>query len=186
MKSGKPPLNEHAELVHRFIAGDRQASAELYDVHSPPVLAYLVARVNDKADAEDLLHDSWIKLQNGSAHFDGKDFHAWFFQIARHTLYDFSKSRHQRMRPSGISDDLEWQGEHNNAAALSREEELSALRDCIKAIGGEFAEAIQRNKVDGETPEDIANELGVEVGTIYSRIFRGKKKLQACLEAKLK
>jgi DNA-directed RNA polymerase specialized sigma24 family protein len=69
---------------------------------------------------------------------------------------------------------------------MSREEELKALRDCLKAVGGDFADAVQRNKVDGESPEDIANDLGVDVGTIYSRINRGKKRLLECLEKKLK
>lgn len=142
--------------------------------------------MSNLVDAEDLLQETWIKCQHAAERFDGTSFRAWIFQIARNLLYDFSKSPRQRRKPSGISDEPERGQENDPAARMTRDEELIALHDCINAVGGEFVEAVRRNKVDGESPEDIANDLGLDVGTVYSRIFRGKKKLLACLEKKLK
>ena len=186
MNSGKLPSKDDPELVHRFIAGDRQASDDLYTIYAPQVLSFLAARLDELADAEDILHNSWVKVQDSAETFDGKNFRAWFFQIARNTLYDFLRSPKTRKKPAELSEDLD-PGHHSDPSArMSRDEELTALQDCINSVGGEFVEAVRRNKVDGESPEDIANDLGIDVGTVYSRIFKGKKKLLACLEKKLK
>ena len=186
MNWGQSPSFDDKELVSRFIAGDRQAADNLYSRYAPLVLAFLAARVDNAADAEDMLHESWLKVQKNAGRFDGKNFRAWFFQIARNTLFDFSKSPRQRSKTSSISENLEPGQEIDPSARMSRDEEVSALQDCIHAVGGEFVEAVRRNKVDGETPEEIANDLGIDVGTIYSHIHRGKKKLLDCLEKKLK
>ncbi|MBL8819710.1 MAG: RNA polymerase sigma factor [Planctomyces sp.] len=186
MNSGQSPSNDDADLVRRFIAGDRQAFDDLFALYAPQILAFLAARTDNLADAEDLLHDVWIKASTHVATFDGNNFRAWIFQIARNTLYDFSKSPRRRKKPSSINDEHEPGGEDDPSARISREEELTALQVCMNAVGGEFVEAVRRSKVDGESPEDIANDLGIDVGTIYSRIHRGKKKLLDCLEKKLK
>ena len=186
MNSGKSPSNDDAELRRRFIAGDRQALDDLFALYAPQVLAFLAARTENLADGEDLLHDVWIKAKTHLSTFDGNNFRAWIFQIARNSLYDFSKSPKQRKKPSSISEEHERGGEDDPSGRISRGEELTALQDCMNAVGGEFVEAVRRNKVDGESAEDIANDLGIDVGTIYSRIHRGKKKLLDCLEKKLK
>jgi RNA polymerase sigma-70 factor (ECF subfamily) len=186
MSSGKLPSNDESKLVRRFIAGDRRASDDLYSIYAPQVLLFLANRVSNLEDAEDLLHDTWMKSQHAANSFDGANFRAWIFQIARNLLYDFSKSPRQRKKPSSIGEEHDPGHEDDPAARLTRDEELIALHDCINAVGGDFVEAVRRNKVDGESPEDIANDLGIDVGTVYSRIFKGKKKLLACLEKKLK
>jgi RNA polymerase sigma-70 factor (ECF subfamily) len=187
MNSVDPRLDEEQQLVRRFISGDLQAFEVLYGVYAQEVLLFLAARVDNHADAEDLLHDAWITAKDKPGNFDGKNFRAWFFQVARNKLYDFSKSMRAGKRPFDLSAEHEIGGDNDNPSAqISRDEELIALQDCMNSVGGEFVEAVRRNKVDGESPEDIANDLGLDVATIYSRIFRGKKKLQACLETKLK
>jgi RNA polymerase sigma-70 factor (ECF subfamily) len=186
MSSDKLPSNDDPELVRRFIAGDRQASDDLFAIYAPHLLSFLVNRVSNLPDAEDLLHDTWIKAQRAAETFDGENFRAWVFQIARNLLYDFFKSPRQKKKPTSIHDEHERGHENDPALRMMRDEELNALQDCINAVGGDFVEAVRRNKVDGESPEDIANDLGIDVATVYSRIFKGKKKLLACLEKKLK
>ena len=186
MDAVKLPTSDETELVRRFIAGDLQAFEDLYQLYAREVFLFLAARVDNQADAEDLLHDAWLAAKSNPGNFDGENFRWWFFRIARNKLYDFSKSARQRKKPSNLSDVQEPGREADSSARMSRDEELMALQDCINAVGGEFVEAVRRNKVDGESPEDIANDLGLDVGTVYSRIFRGKKKLRACLEKKLK
>ena len=186
MNSGKLPSKGDPELVRRFIAGDRQASEDLYAIYAPQVLLFLAARLDELADAEDILHDSWVKVQNNAETFDGTNFKAWFFQIARNTWYDGQRSPRARKKPSELSEEND-PGHHSDPSArMNRDEELQALQDCMNAVGGDFVEAVRRNKVDGESPQDIANDLGIDVSTVYSRISRGKEKLLACLEKKLK
>jgi len=186
MSSGKLPSNDESALVRRFIAGDRQASDDLYAIYAPQVLRFLAARVSNLADAEDLLQEVWIRSLHAANSFDGANFRAWIFQIARNLLYDFSRSPRQRKKPLSISEEHDPGREDDPAARLTRDEVLLALQDCINSVGGDYVEAVRRNKVDGESPEDIANDLGIDVATVYSRIFKGKKKLLACLEKKWK
>ena len=186
MNSGKSPSRDDIELVRRFIAGDRQAFDDLYRIHAPAALAFLAARVKETADAEDLLHDASLKAMKNCGTFDGKDFHAWFFQIARNTLYDFSKSPRQRSKRSGLDEEQEPGHDDDPSAGMSRHEELIALRDCIESVGGVFVEAVVRTQLNETSPEQLAKEIAVARATIDSRVSRGKQQLRDCLEKKLK
>ncbi len=186
MNSGKSAPLETKDIVRRFIAGDRQASEDLYRLHAPRVLSFLAARTKSLHDAEDLLHTAWLKAQQNAGSFDGQDFRAWFFQIARNTLFDFSKSRRNRSKTARIDDVSERGGEFDPSERMSRGEELLALKECLKSLGGVFIEALVRTQLQGDSPEVLADQINVKRGTIDTRVSRGKQQLRECLEKKLK
>jgi hypothetical protein len=84
MNSGQSPTFDDRELIGRFIAGDCQAIDDLYVRYAPQVLSFLAARVGNAADAEDLLHDSWLKVQENAGSFDGQNFRGCFRLPAAH------------------------------------------------------------------------------------------------------
>ena len=191
MDSGKSPSKDDAELVRRFIAGDRQAFDDLYRIHAPPVLAFLAARVKSIHAAEDLSQSVWGQVWKKRESFDGLHFRGWIFQIARNLVIDAGKKASTRNEVTGIDDAavaLSRNGDPAEIKAMEelRNRELDALRDCIKTVGGDFVDALIRTQINKESPEDLATELGVKRATIDTRVSRGKEKLKECLEKKVK
>ncbi len=186
MNPAKSVLVETNDVIRRFIAGDRQAFDELYRLHAPSVLSFLAARTTSHQDAEDLLHTAWIKAQQNAGSFDGQNFRAWFFQIARNTLFDFTKSPRTKSKAARIDDVSEPGIEFDPSESTSRDDEIQALKDCIQSVGGVFVDAVVRTQLNDESPEQLAQEIGKARATIDSRVSRGKQQLRECLEKKLR
>ncbi|MEZ6034993.1 MAG: RNA polymerase sigma factor [Planctomycetaceae bacterium] len=186
MNPAKSALVETNDVIRRFIAGDRRAFDELYRLYAPSVLSFLAARTTSHQDAEDLLHTAWIKAQQNAGSFDGQNFRAWFFQIARNTLFDFTKSPRTKSKAARIDDVSEPGFECDPSESTSRDDEIQALKDCIQSVGGAFVEAVVRTQLNDESPEQLAQEIGKARATIDSRVSRGKQQLRECLEKKLK
>ena len=191
MDLDKSPSKDDADLVRRFIAGDRQAFGDLYRIHATPVLSFLTARVKSIHAAEDLSQSVWGQVWKKRESFDGQHFRGWVFRIARNHVIDAAKKASARNEVAGIDDAAVVQSRTSDPAEIKameefRNRELDALRDCIKSVGGDFVDAVIRTQIDKESPADVAEKLGVKRATIDTRVSRGKEKLKDCLEKKLK
>lgn len=164
---------------------DHDAFVMLYEFHNPALLRFLGARVHGRLSCEDIGADVWVKILSRAHQFDGGNFRAWMFTIARTTLIDAVRT-HQRERASSSVDDADVAATDPSAEALIREEELAALQDCIQNVGGPFIEAIVRTKLGETSPEQLSEELGISRATVDSRVSRGRKLLSDCIEGKQK
>lgn len=164
---------------------DHDAFSSLYDDHNPALLRFLGARVHGRLSDEDIAADVWLKILNRAHQFDGGNFRAWMFTIARTTLIDTVRA-HQRERSSGGVEDVDVSAADQSAECLIRQEELAALQDCIQNVGGPFIEAIVRTKLGETSPEQLSEELGISRATVDSRVSRGRKLLSDCIEGKQK
>ena len=171
--------------MRRFIIGDLQAFDDLYHSFAPPVLAFLAARMKTLQDAEDVAQSVFVQVWKKRDSFDGKHFRAWVFEIARNRLIDHARSS-KRHNQASLEDSHEIAEKGDPTAFVRRDEELMALRDCIKSVGGDFVEALVRTQIDSESPEILARQLGVARGTIDTRVNRGKQLLRECMEKKKK
>src|SRR5262245_20124763 len=81
-----PAEPSDAELARRAGRGDNDAFRALYDRHAGSLVAFLRARVPDEAD--DIHQDVWLRIMDALERFDGENFRAWAFRIARNILVD--------------------------------------------------------------------------------------------------
>lgn len=160
----------------RFSRGDREAFARLYDEFASRVLAYLASRCRGRLSADDVAQEAWVRVWQGRESFDGENFEGWLFAIARNSLV----SEYRKKQPDLLSDnfDVAVLPEESNA------EELAALEDCRKQVGGDFVEVLNAQIDDRETAEQIAARLGIAVNTVYSRVSRAKQQLRDCMKKK--
>ncbi len=88
------------ELVLAAQAGDAAAFGSLYDVYAPRVFRFLLARVREPADAEDLLQQVFTRVVQSLPRYRsrGLPFAAWLFRIARNVAVDFARD-HRRTDP---------------------------------------------------------------------------------------
>lgn len=131
-------------------------------------------------EAEDLVQDIFLKLYNSLEKYDfQKDFSAWFLTLARNHLID--EYRHQRQEKS-LRDNLDeltlsaavTDGPENNY--LSRESS-ELIRQALSELSPDLRTVLILREIEGYGYEEIAEKLGVPLGTVKSRVNRARIQL---------
>lgn len=139
------------------------------------------------ADAEDLLQDTLLRAYAGFATFrDGTNIQAWLFRIMHNQWVNHH--RRSRCRPTEVAED---QVSERDVARLAsaRSAETAALaglpdddmRRALASLPDGFAEAVLLVFVEGNTYAETAQLLGLPIGTVMSRVHRGRQRLRIAL-----
>jgi RNA polymerase sigma-70 factor (ECF subfamily) len=179
-----------AELVRRMAARDKAALAELYDRFSGPLFATAVRVVGDRAEAEDLVHDTFIALWDKAADFDtqrGSAF-SWAVTLVRNRAIDRVRSRRRRGELLDASAPTDLGYDQNPAAACESAvagDRATAVRAAVASLPAEQKHALELAFFGGLTQQQIAERLAEPLGTIKARIRRGLLKLREALPHRL-
>jgi RNA polymerase sigma factor (sigma-70 family) len=143
-------------------------------------LARWLTRSND--DAEDLVQEAFLRAFRSFDSFQGQDGRAWLLAVVRNTCFTWLRKRgHQ---PSEEFDEQMHSGADqfpNAESVLLNDAAVASLNDCLEALPLEFREAIVLRELEELSYKEISDIARVPVGTVMSRIARGRKRLQDCL-----
>jgi RNA polymerase sigma-70 factor (ECF subfamily) len=159
------------ELVNRF---RKQALCHLDEAYN---LARWLAR--DRHDAEDIVQEACLRALRGFANFRGEDGRAWLLTIVRNTCYTWLK----RKRNQGVAMDADADVETVESegadphSVLSRHIETEHLRAAIEELPLEFREVVILKDLQGLSYREIAEIVEVPIGTVMSRLSRGRRRL---------
>lgn len=176
----KPPdtAPERPQHLAGAVEFDRRRFEDLYREHAGLVLSFLRRRVS-AAVADDLSQQVWLKVwTHASTHFDGQNFRAWVFQIARNTLVDSIRNQ-SRWHASDLADVAA-----TVAGDDAEDPRTEVLKDCLTRISRDFFDVV-RARMLGEPYEAICDRLSIPIGTAHSRFNKAKVQLQACVKEKL-
>jgi RNA polymerase sigma-70 factor, ECF subfamily len=136
----------------------------------------------NREDAADLLQETYLKALKGFQSFRlGSNFRAWIFQILRNTFLSSRSRLELRMTvPLSSEDDSRLQPITSNTAELLAIER-SDLRCAIEQLPVVFREAIFLCDVEEMTYQEIAETLSIPIGTVMSRLARGRKAVRDAL-----
>jgi RNA polymerase sigma-70 factor (ECF subfamily) len=166
------------ELVTRAKAGDEDAFSGLYDEYAPRVHRFLLMRVSEPADAEDLAQRVFLKVIESLPRFEerGLPFGAWIFRIARNTAIDFARSG----RPSAPLDEVLGRPDDSlgPAAVAERAAERTQIRAALATLTTEQREVIVYRFFAGLTPPEIGHLMGKREGSIRALQFRALEALR--------
>lgn len=157
---------------------DTGAVARLVDSHRE-FLAFLEARIGNRAEAEDLLQDAFVRgIEHERELRDQESARAWFYRMLRNAVID----RHRR----GAAAAERWQElaraleERTGEAAAAAERTVCAcVQRLIDNLPREQATALQRIELDGVQVKDFAREAGLTESNAGVRVFRARKALLA-------
>jgi RNA polymerase sigma-70 factor (ECF subfamily) len=155
--------------------------------------AYELARwlTRDEHDAEDVMQEAYLRAFKYFEGFNGSDARTWLLAIVRNTFYTWREK--EAVRVSGISIDDAEGLDGDGAAALveSADERPDArlLRACdrrlvdeaIRALPVEFREVVVLRELEELSYKQIATVAGIPLGTVMSRIARGREHLRRIL-----
>jgi len=156
--------------------------------------AAAVRMTRNPADAEDLVQETFVRAYRGFGSFqDGTNLRAWLYRILTNTFINSYRAAQRRPEQSEL-DDVEELYLYRRiggleAASLGRsaEDELMDLftdtqvQDAVDALPEQFRLAVLLADVDGFSYKEIAEILDVPIGTVMSRLHRGRKALQKSL-----
>lgn len=183
-KTGLTPTDE---LVRRAIIGDGTAFTELWDTNIDSLKAYLAGTIKQLDDfyVDDVCSRSFEKAFRQIRSYDPSKsmFSTWLRAIARNTALDTIEAETRTQRKWVSIDDNPTAGaavetigdaEATPLDSIIKDEDAESLQSCIEALPDLYREIARRRLVDGLQYKEIAEELGMELNTVRTRIRRAK------------
>ncbi len=182
--AGPVPVDDDTDLMCRYAAGDAAALEPLYRRHNDAVYRYLLRLAGNRATAEELAHDVWIKLMQSRKRYQpSARFRTFLFRIAHNAFIDLTRRQRGQHQPLD-SVELAAAGETAGAAT-----DLDLLRQRFQAALAELPleqkTAYVMHEESGLTLEEIALATGVNRETAKSRLRYAVRKLKDRLAADL-
>jgi RNA polymerase sigma-70 factor (ECF subfamily) len=173
--TGNDPLAADQKVMARLAAGETAPIVELYDRYGGLVFSIVYGIVGDKALAEDLVQDVFVRVWRSAASYrpESGAVRAWLLMIARHRAID----EWRRMRRQGDSISLESLA---SGRKPMNEDKVSDpfLYRAMAQLPEEQRQVVELAYFSGLTAPEIAERLGAPLGTVKSRLRLAMVKLR--------
>jgi RNA polymerase sigma-70 factor, ECF subfamily len=162
-------------LMARYQAGDVTAATALIDCVSPQLLRFFRSQLAARADAEDLLQETWLRIHRvRQTYRPGEPVLAWFYAIARHVGLDHYRNvRRAAARERRWSEMASLAGE--SGVERDGTDDLEAL---LQPLSRSQREVIEMLKVAGMSLEEVARATSSSVGSVKQKVHRAYKTLR--------
>ncbi len=186
------------EFIERLKRGEAAAFEELVAERSGEIYGLLFRLTENGEEARDLTQETFLRAFQNIDRFRGEaDIRTWIYRIAINQARNRSRWWRRRRRDATVSLDA-THGESNQSLigtlaepsqnpeqqTLAREREM-ALRSALQRLALAYRETVILRDIEGFTYEEIAATLGINVGTVKSRLARGRQELRKRLEGSL-
>lgn len=170
--------------MDRVRAGDLDAFGALVNRHQHRLVGFvrlMMSSAPDRDAAEDVAQEAFLRAYRSLGQFRGQStFRTWLYQIATNVARTQSARRRDRKETQ------EPEGSHERERPSSEDVEgrviaHDQLRRALKELPDDWREALVLRDIEGLEYREIADVLGIPMGTVESRIFRGRKRLKAAL-----
>jgi RNA polymerase sigma-70 factor (ECF subfamily) len=173
--------HEDVLLVRAIAAGDRQALAKLYDRYASIMLALALRIIRDRREAEDLLHDVFLEVWRSAKDYDltrGR-VRTWLIIRMRSRALDVTKSaRVSRRSPDAeVIDRMPADGDVGGSPDRQR------VRAALAELTAEQRQVLELAYFEGQSCSEIAEKIGIPIGTVKSRLAAALGKLRQTLGA---
>jgi RNA polymerase sigma-70 factor (ECF subfamily) len=187
LEGGEPVPAEPPGPVWRLVLaaqeGDARAFGELYDRYVDTVFKYVLCRIGDRPQAEDLTSETFLRALRriSSVSYQGRDVGAWFITIARNLVLDHVKSSRYRLETATA--DMADRPDRSGAETVDPEYEVMAaattaeLRRCIAQLGPDQQECIILRFLQGLSVAETAAHMGRNEGAIKALQHRAVRRL---------
>ncbi len=195
---GETRLNSEALFIERLKQGEAAAFDTLVSERSSEIYGLLYRMTENAEEARDLTQETFLRAFQSIGSFRGDaDLRTWIYRIAINQARNRWRWWRRRRRDATVSlDTTEGQRNQPLIATLAEEsnnpeqdtlahERQRALRRALVSLGEVYREAVILRDIEGFSYEEIATTLEISVGTVKSRLARGRQELRRRLEGSL-
>lgn len=196
----EPRSHAETQFIERLKQGDAAAFERLVNERSGEIYGLLYRLTENGEEARDLTQETFLRAFQSIVHFRGEsDLRTWIYRIAINQARNRWRWWRRRRREFTVSIDAPDQNggslglvatlrSHNvadpEASAIASERER-ALRKALSSLRRIYREAVVLRDIEGFAYEEIATALDISVGTVKSRLARGRQELRRKLEGSL-
>lgn len=183
-----PPADpSDVSLLRRTAAGERDAFGTLVARHHAGVYRFLAAMLRSPEDAADVTQEAFLNAYRHAADFRAEAaVRTWLFRIARHAALDKLRASRRRGElgragaggDAGVADRRVDETSADPAAATETADRRRLVRDAIDALPDDQREVVLLRELEGLDYDAIAAALDIPVGTVRSRLHRGRETLR--------
>jgi len=186
------------QFIERLKQGEAAAFSILVAERSPEIYGLLFRLTENSEEARDLTQETFLRAFQSIGSFRGEaDLRTWIYRIAINQARNRWRWWRRRKREATVSlDSTEDRDKLPLSASLAEtsrtpeqetlaHERQKVLRDALRTLGRAYREAVILRDIEGFTYEEIATTLGISVGTVKSRLARGRQELRRRLEGYL-
>lgn len=188
----KREADEDRELIVLAQGGDQAAFRTLVERHQRRAFSIALGLVRDENDARELVQEAFLRVYRGLGSFQGgSSFYTWLYRIVTNLAIDLMRKpgrREAEMVPEqpnlDEAEELPLVSRIDGADPLDvmRRREIAArIQGALEALPPYHRGVILMREVEGMSYEEMAQAMGVSKGTIMSRLFHARQKLQRAL-----
>ncbi len=170
------------DLIARMADGDRPAFALFYDLYAPRVLGSLLRGLRHRADAEDVLQETFYHVWRSAAQYSPQRSspEVWLMLIARSRLIDFLRRKRPLATGSLANTTVP---PVDPLAGLAHDEAAARVKDALAQLPAEQQTAISLSYFGGLTHREVAEHQEIPLGTAKTRILLGIRSMRRMLAA---
>lgn len=179
------------ELVEAFRAGEEAAFTALVKKYQQHVFNLIFRHSGPRVEAEDLAQEVFLKVYSNLKNFQGRaSFRTWLYRIALNVCIDHARRRKLR-RMLSLESMSEWaQGRLSLRKAsvsssphgdMEKRDLQTQLQTALAQLPEEFRQPLVLRDMEGLDYDEIASITGTQLGTVKSRIYRGRQRLRELL-----
>lgn len=167
------------QLIHNCKQGDRKSQEQLYRNYSGILYGICLKYSNNKTEAEDNLHDSFMTIYEKIGQYSSKgSFEGWIKRITVNTvLQKYRKEEHLNVVSENLEEEVSVDVEENDIC-------LQTLLSYIRELPNKYRTTFNLYVLDGHTHKEISKLLGTSEGTSKSNLARARVLLKEKIEKK--
>lgn len=181
---------QEAAVIRKVLNGDTNAYEALVREYEKSVYNLALRMTGNSEDAYDMSQEAFIKAYNSLTTFRGDSkFSVWLYRIVSNVCLDYLRSRSRKPTVSLSTENEDGEEveldiadeEQTPEKLLERGLTRDAVRRGLLSLPDDHRQILLLREIEGLSYDEISETLGLEVGTVKSRIFRARKKLCAFL-----
>lgn len=186
-------MMDETALIQDARQGDLDSYNTLVLAYQDPVYNLAFRLLGDPASADDATQDTFISAWQHIDSYRGGSFKAWLYRIVTNSCYDElrKRRRHPEIPIEPVHNDDEelesahWMADHDPSPeeAAENKDLNHAIQHCLNSLPDEFRSVVVLVDIEGLDYEEVAKISSVPLGTVKSRLARGRLKLRSCLHS---
>ena len=184
-----------SQLIEKALAGEQKAYANIVDQFRDQIYHFILRMVKDKAQAEDLTQETFIKAFRALDSFNSDyAFSTWLYKIAANNCIDYFRKKKLattsldtpiKVKDGELQRDFADEEQGPESELISKEQ-TNHIRFAIDSLPVKYKEAIMLRHSQDKSYEEIAEMLNIPLGTVKVRIFRAREMLKSRLKNQLR